>query len=114
MNCVFITGTVINPAQGVQQKSCGLVSNFRIAIDSRPGKRATEATISCFDDLARYVGQYLAAGERVAITGSLSHMSGRGLVISANQIARMGPDLGRDIAEIGAASSELNTSPENS
>ena len=53
MNCVALTGTVLG-APEKKTRPRGQVCDFRVAIDTRSGKRPTEVTVSCWDDLARF------------------------------------------------------------
>ena len=89
MNSILLTGTVLGKPEKIGTRSCGRVCNFRIVIDTRSGKRPTEVTVSCWDDLARFFGQYLSDGDHIAVMGSLSHMVGEGIVVNASQLARL-------------------------
>ena len=90
MNCVAVTGTVLAaPLVQEHEKSGEHVWVFNLAIDKRHAKRPTEVTIACWREVGRFLGKYLVPGDRVAVLGSLSHMSGKGLVLAASQLARI-------------------------
>jgi len=77
----------------MQERSGDQVWNFRMAINTRTGKRATEATVSCWRDLGRFFAQYLTVGDRVVVTGCLGHMAGHGVVVTASSLARLGEEM---------------------
>jgi hypothetical protein len=93
MNTLAVTGTVISAPEGEQHERSGeRVWHFRLAIDTRKG-RATEAEIFCWRELGRFTARYLVVGDRVVVTGCLSHNAGRGLIIAASQLARLSEEV---------------------
>jgi single-stranded DNA-binding protein len=94
MNLALVTGTVVSSPDEPTEHGGSLVTNFRLAIDGhRRGKPQTEVIVSAWNENARFARQYVTAGDRVAVFGSLSHAAGKGVLVTASHIARLGEEL---------------------
>jgi hypothetical protein len=84
MNYAIASGIVASVPE-TRSREAGQACLFLVSLDSR-AKQRTELWCSAWDDVA-ILAQKLVVGDHVSLSGALSHLARRGIVLAVKQLA---------------------------